>query len=137
MLSNKIICAIDIVNILSEAYRLSNKGLKKSEIISKGCMPVNFYNPVLSELSRNRIITRTTTSLYCFSQEMAAVSLYDLVIALHSGLSIGEFRNFVELRGTFNYKSCYQPFVSIENALKEELINQLKNIKLSNLINTV
>lgn len=134
MLSLRILCAVDIINTLHTHYRLNGRGLKKSDIVSQGCMPTNMYNPVLCELSRSRIIERKTSSVYYFDKSLSEVSLYDLSNILHQGVPIGEIVTTKELRGSLIFKDQFQPLVCAEKALVDDVSRQMQNMKLSDLL---
>lgn len=134
MLSLRILCAVDIINMLHIKHEKENGGMKKAEILSSGCMPLNLYTSVLSELSRGRIIERRASSVYYFARPLSSVTLYDLAYLLHQGVPIGEIVPTQELRGSVNYKQQYQALMFAERALMDDVSRQMRNMKLSDLL---
>ena len=134
MFSLRILCAIDIINMLHQRHSNGSYGMKKSEILASGCMPLNLYNSVLSQLSRGRVIHRKTSCVYDLDKDLSTITLYDLSYLLHQGVPIGEIVPTQELRGSVNYKQQYQSLIFAERALMDDVSRQMRNMRLSDLL---
>lgn len=136
MLSDSVLCAIQIVDCLSSCH-INARGVKAmmdEEINRSIDAPTHLIKDVKSKMRRGSLIKRTTTgNQLCRSAE--EITLMDLYNVIHLGIPLGSVIELKcrDLLSMQNVKR-YTGIKIVEDHIRGELKEYLESIKISSLI---
>lgn len=136
MLSDNVLCAIQIIDCLSSCP-LNERGVRAmmdADINLKIDAPMHLVKDVKSKMRRGALIKRTATgNLLCRSAE--DITLMDLYDVIHLGIPLGSVMEF-EYRDLLSmlYVKKHTSVKIVEDHIRGELKEHLENIKISSLI---
>lgn len=136
MLSDSILCAIQIIDCLSTCQQ-NERGVRTmmdADINRRIEAPTHLVKDVKSKMRRAALIKRTATgSQLCRSAER--ITLMDLYEVMHLGIPLGNAIEFEcrELLSMLHVKK-YACIKVVEDHIRGELKEQLENVKISSLI---
>lgn len=136
MLSDNVLCAIQIIDCLSSysPNKRETNAMMDADINERIDALMHLVKDVKSKMRQGALIKRTATgSQLCRSPE--EITLMDLYRVIHSGIPLGSAKEF-EYRDMFNvlYIDKYKNIKTVEDRIRAELKKHLESITISSLI---
>lgn len=136
MFSQKLICAIRIIEIIAESslHETGRKqGMNAMRLQKEIGVETTVFRTVKALLVREGIIGRIAGRLV-LNKDAAKVSLLDLMKILHSGLPLGGLVETSWGKGSYLFDGKYEPLRELEKQAEAELAERLEQIRVLEII---
>ena len=136
MFSDKVVCAIKVMNLLaySPPGRRSARGIDTDVLKELLGVEYSLYKSVINVLS-SRNICYTAARMVYLCEGAEQVTIYDLMIVLHHGLPLGATTELDWNKGDYLYDRHYARLRSMELEIERELTSQLIKMYVLELLN--
>lgn len=126
MFSDKVVCAIRVMNLLaySPPGRRSARGIDMGVLKELLGVEYSLYKSVINTLS-SRNICYTTARMVYLCEGAEQVTIYDLMIIFHYGLSLGATAELDWNKGDYLYDRHYTRLRNMELEIEKDLTSQL------------
>lgn len=129
MLSDKVVCAIRVMNLLaySPPGQRSARGIDSGFLKELLGVEFSLYKSVITTLVTGKICIPTGRMIY-LCKGVERVTVYDLMFLFHKGLPLGAPTEIEWNKGDYLYDRHYARLRNIENTLEKELKLRLKSM---------
>lgn len=130
MFSDKLTCAIRLMNILSESSlwnRTNKPGLNSTQLLKMLDVETLLYRSVKRQLLKEGLLCMKGERVV-LGKDAAKVSLMRLMLIFHAGLPLGSSTRSDLNRRDYLLDSRYKPLRELENRLELILAEQLEKV---------